>query len=157
MQIAIQNRRKQPRLTTPKLKKIVQTICAGLGFETLELSVVITDDETIHSLNQQWRNKDKPTDVLSFPLEEGTVDPRAFRGHLGDVVISAETAARQAHHYEHGFEAELRRLLVHGILHLVGHDHIHGGRQAAKMKKEEERLLDCLSTELGDADRGRER
>ena len=83
-------------MQTPKLKRIVQTICEGLGFSNLELSIVITDDETIHELNRQWRNKDKPTDVLSFPQEEGKVDPLTFWGHLGDVVISAETAAKQA-------------------------------------------------------------
>jgi len=151
MQIEIQNRRKQPRVPTPKLKRIVQTICEGLGFSNLELSIVITDDATIHGLNRQWRDKDKPTDVLSFPQEQGPVDPSTFWGHLGDVVISAETAAAQAPVYNHGFEDEMRRLLVHGILHLVGHDHIHGGRQAAKMKLEEERLVKHLLTTVGPA------
>ena len=134
------------------LKRIAQTICVGLGFELLELSIVITDDATIHELNQQWRGKDKPTDVLSFPQEEGPVNPATFMGHLGDIVISAETAARQAPVYQHGFEAEMRRLLVHGVLHLMGHDHIHGGRQAAKMRKEEDRLVAYLTTHLGPPD-----
>ena len=125
-----------------------------MGFKAIELSVVITDDATIHGLNLQWRSKDKPTDVLSFPQEEGAVDPAAFFGHLGDIVISAETAARQAPTYAHGFEAEMRRLLVHGILHLIGHDHVHGGRQAGKMRREEDRLIAYLLKELGPPDAG---
>jgi probable rRNA maturation factor len=157
MAIAIQNRRKQPRLKTAQLKEIAFLICAGLGYKRPELSVLITGDEEIRVLNRDWRAKDKATDVLSFSqIEEVADDPFAILGVtnedvLGDIVISAETAARQAEKGGYSLEAEYRRLLVHGVLHLLGHDHIHGGRQAAKMRREEDRLLAELDSALGPA------
>ena len=125
-----------------------------MGFERPELSLVITGDLEIQSLNQQWRGKDKPTDVLSFSqVESGDfpfpdMEPLAPEV-LGDIVISADTAAAQATKGEYSLEAEYRRLMVHGVLHLLGHDHVHGGRQAAKMTREEQRLLELLDVELG--------
>ena len=110
------------------------------------------DDPGIHELNLTWRSKDKPTDVLSFPQAEGKVKPGDFVPCLGDVVISADTAARQAKTIGHSLEDEYRRLLVHGVLHLLGHDHVHGGHPARIMKEQEGRLLDVLDTELGAAD-----
>ncbi len=109
--------------------------------------MVVTDDAAIHELNNQWRAKDTPTDVLSFPqfefdelpaLMDGTVAGRGLL--LGDIVISADTAARQAHDADVPFPEEMMRLLVHGILHLLGHDHVHGGEQERRMKAEEKRL-----------------
>ena len=142
--------------------KIAQTICEGLDYSEAELSVLITDDEGIRALNREWRAKDKATDVLSFSqVEAGEDEWPAFPGMggpeqesspvLGDVVISADTAARQAEAAGVSLESEFRRLLVHGTLHLLGHDHVHGGRQAAKMRKEEDRLLGLLDGELGSA------
>ncbi|MCP4870928.1 MAG: rRNA maturation RNase YbeY [Proteobacteria bacterium] len=87
----------------------------------LELSVVLMDDATIRPLNKQWRNKDEATDVLSFPLEEGPI--------LGDVVISVETARRRLND-EWNLGDELLFLLIHGVLHLLGHDHLEGDEQA---------------------------
>jgi len=119
-----------------------------LGLQGVELSIVLCDDAAIHALNKQWRGKDEPTDVLSFPqIEAGAVPVPG--GVLGDVVISLETAARQADRLGHSLEVEVRRLLVHGALHLLGHDHVHGGRQAAKMKREEERLLALVRRAVG--------
>ena len=143
--------------------KIAQTICGGLDYKDAELSILITDDEGIRSLNKDWRSKDKATDVLSFSqVESLDGDWPEFPGMggdeelsatpvLGDVVISAETAFRQAEAADVSLESEFRRLLVHGALHLLGHDHVHGGRQAAKMRREEERLLSLLEEELGRA------
>ena len=111
--------------------------------------MVIMDDPGIHELNKTWRAKDKPTDVLSFPQAEGKVSSDDFVPCLGDIVISAETAARQAESIGHSLEDEYRRLLVHGYLHLLGHDHVHGGHQARIMKQEEDRLLEVLDRVLG--------
>jgi probable rRNA maturation factor len=98
-----------------------------------ELSVMLTDDEGIRALNAQWRDEDKPTDVLSFPMD-------APVGPFGDIVLSVPTATRQA--AEHGWtlRQELTFLLVHGFAHLLGHDHGEPA-QAAAMRAEEERLL----------------
>ena len=79
-----------------------------------EVSVLVCDDEFIHALNHQYRGFDKPTDVLSFPQD----DPEC----LGDIVISVDTAARQAAGANWPIESELALLAVHGLLHLVGHD-----------------------------------
>jgi probable rRNA maturation factor len=122
------------------LKRAAEVVCAAVGYPNAELSVVLTNDATIHALNLAWRRKDKPTDVLSFP--QG--DP-ATTQVLGDVVISVETAARQAPRFGNDFKGEIDRLLVHGVLHLLGHDHVHGGPQARKMKREEERVLRLLA------------
>ena len=110
------------------------------------------DDAGIQELNNTWRAKDKPTDVLSFPQADGKVTAGDFVPCLGDVVISADTAANQAIRIGHSLEDEYRRLLVHGVLHLLGHDHVHGGHQARNMKQEENRLLDVIDSKLGSAE-----
>ena len=92
------------------LKRAAEVVCAAVGFPNAELSVVLTDNATIQALNLAWRRKDKPTDVLSFPQGE----PERTNV-LGDVVISVETAARQAPRFGNDFRGELDRLLVHGL------------------------------------------
>jgi probable rRNA maturation factor len=87
----------------------------------------------MRAINRKWRRKDKPTDVLSFPLEEG-------RRHLGDVVISLDTARRQAREGGWPVSVELRRLLAHGLLHCAGHDH-EKPDDARRMQRAERRLL----------------
>ena len=108
-----------------------------------ELSLVLSDDAFIQRLNRQHRGKDAPTDVLSFPMREGEgadeEDPV-----LGDLVISVDTAARQAAELGHSLEAELRVLLVHGFLHLLGYDHEHDEDEAEEMRGAEGRLLAVL-------------
>jgi probable rRNA maturation factor len=90
---------------------------AGTGIVTV--TVVITTDRRIRRLNQLWRSMDKATDVLSFPAGD---DPGPAR-HLGDLVISRQTAARQARNEGHSLATELRVLALHGLLHLLGYDH----------------------------------
>ncbi len=107
-----------------------------------ELSIVVTDDGTIRELNKRYRSLDKPTDVLSFGLDaDGAfVTPPGSRRQLGEIVISYPTAARQAEEARHGVEDELAHLLVHGILHLLGHDHESPGEAKAMRAREEELL-----------------
>ncbi len=124
-----------------------------MGCPDAELSIIITDDAGIQALNRSWRGKDKPTDVLSFSQLEWRDqhgrqkrhDPRrvldgAVKPVLGDVVISIDSAAAQAQRFGHSLQEEALRLLVHGVLHLLGHDHVHGGWQARIMRDEERRL-----------------
>ncbi|RME29080.1 MAG: rRNA maturation RNase YbeY [Deltaproteobacteria bacterium] len=111
-----------------------------------ELSVVLCDDATMTPLNAQWRGRSGPTDVLSFPQEEGEALalPPGVPRQLGDLVISVDTARRQAAELKHGLEEELRVLVVHGLLHLLGHDHETGPDDAARMQAEERRVLAAL-------------
>jgi probable rRNA maturation factor len=92
--------------------------------EDAELSVLLTNDPTIHDLNARFRGKDRPTDVLAFPME-GDDGPTAPGGPelLGDVVVSIDTAARQALKRRRPLLDEITHLLAHGLLHLVGYDH----------------------------------
>ncbi len=107
-----------------------------MGFDGRELSVLLTGNEEIRELNREYRGKDKPTDVLSFPMEDEHL--------LGDIVISTEKAASQAVEFGVTVDEEMARLLVHGLLHLAGYDHVKGGRQAKKMKEKEEELMGKL-------------
>jgi probable rRNA maturation factor len=98
---------------------------ATLELGHAELSVLLTNDTEIHALNLAHRGKDKPTDVLSFPLDEGGGADGSVSGTrvLGDVVISLDTAARQARGRKRELLPEVRFLLAHGLLHLLGYDH----------------------------------
>ncbi|MBN2799405.1 MAG: rRNA maturation RNase YbeY [Deltaproteobacteria bacterium] len=108
-----------------------------------ELSVRITDDPTIHRLNLAWRGKDRPTDVLSFSQREGEPGPSEVE-HLGDVILSLDTAAVQAVDEGHSLEQEVRELLVHGVLHLLGYDH-EDPDDAAEMAEVSTDLLERLA------------
>ena len=104
-----------------KLEKLLQ----GLGLPEAELSVLFIGDRAMRTLNHAWRNRDKTTDVLSFPLREGRF-PHIQPDMLGDIVISVPVAVRQADEAGHSLTVELERLLVHGLLHLLGYDHEQG-------------------------------
>jgi rRNA maturation RNase YbeY len=110
----------------------------ALDHESSELSVVLVDDAEIAQLNLQYRDKSGATDVLSFSLVEG--DHSDHRGQLlGDVVISVETAAAQARERHRGLDEEVARLLIHGVLHLLGHDHMEA-EERRRMWAEQRRL-----------------
>lgn len=107
-----------------------------------ELSIVLVDEVQMATLHEQYMDEPGSTDVLSFPMDElraGTVDQPSPEGMLGDVVLCPEVARRQAETAGHAFEAEIRLLLTHGILHLLGHDHA---------EPEEHRVMFGLQTQL---------
>lgn len=108
--------------------------------EDSELSIVITDDGQIREINRDYLDRDRPTNVISFAMQEGEgsgLQP----GLLGDVVISAETAARDAAEAGLPFESELFFLLLHGILHLAGFDHERGSEEDALAMEQKEREI----------------
>ena len=105
-----------------------------------ELSVVFCDDPHIRQLNRDHRGIDRATDVLSFAMQEGS-DVLEDDPVLGDLVVSIDTATRQADELGHPLTHELRVLLVHGLLHLLGYDHETGPKDAAEMQDAEQRLL----------------
>lgn len=122
-----------------RLAATAQTFLERLGLSECELSLSVVTDRTIRRLNRTWREKDTATDVLSFPGGDkvpGAPGPTL----IGDVVISLDTAVRQAKAYERPLEEELRRYLAHGLLHLLGHDH-EQPTDAKKMAALEETLL----------------
>lgn len=103
-----------------------------------ELSILLVDDEEIHRLNLQYLGRDRPTNVLAFPMD----GPEGYL--LGDVVISTETAEREAEERGVPFEEHLALLLIHGILHLLGYDHERGGEEEVIMRAKEEELLQVV-------------
>lgn len=108
------------------------------------MSVTFVDDAEIHSLNREHRGVDRPTDVLSFPqFEPDEVFPEGAPFMLGDLVVSLETARRQAAEFGHGEEREIAFLLVHGFLHLMGYDHETPEDEAA-MRERQRELLEHL-------------
>lgn len=116
-----------------------------MGCEKTELSLLLTDDLAIQELNRAWRNVNRPTNVLAFPQHpkpapQSAPLPPLPCPLLGDVVISVQTARREAEEQGLAVERHLNRLLIHGILHLLGHDHTTGGNQARKMRRLENRL-----------------
>ena len=119
------------------LSKIAHRALEVLGLSKVELSNAIVSDAQIKRLNKLYRNKDKPTDVLSFPIGEKVEDWLI----LGDIVISVDTAKRQAKELGHSLEEELKRLLVHGLVHLLGYDHELGGEEEKKFFELEEFVL----------------
>ncbi|KAG8635894.1 endoribonuclease YBEY, chloroplastic isoform X2 [Manihot esculenta] len=112
------------------------------GFESVELSVLLCNDEFIRELNKEWRDEDHATDVLSMSQHVPQLKLPILM--LGDIVISVETAARQAEERGHTLIDEIRILLVHGLLHLLGFDHEISEEAEAEMEKEEELLLKSL-------------
>ena len=109
-----------------------------------EVSVTIVDDDEIQKLNKQYRNMDKSTDVLSFPMgENGEYDINHDTGAkiLGDIVISIQHAYDQAEKYGHSLQREIGYLTVHSMLHLLGYDHEDGGLEAVRMREKEEAVL----------------
>ena len=122
------------RLSQIALKELKQSN------KTLELSLLLTDNQTIRRLNANWRNKDRATDVLSFPMLENFTNYRKETLLLGDIVISGEKAKEQATYQGHSLRRELSFLFLHGLLHLLGHDHETEAEEAVMRAKQREIL-----------------
>ena len=130
------------RLDLPLLKRRARRVLAALGHRRSELSIGLVGDAEIRVLNRDYRKQDRATDVLSFSLCEG--DHADFRGALlGDVVISLERARHQARARHRSLDEEVARLLIHGVLHLIGHDHEQAD-ETRRMRAEERRLSAAL-------------
>lgn len=139
---------------TYSLKMLVRrAVEATLEYEQYgndcEVSVTFTDNEQIRALNQRFRNIDRATDVLSFPLfdyDGSTDEPPVDEliGMLGDIVLSLEQAARQAEEYGHSFEREVAFLCVHSMLHLLGYDHETGEEDEADMRRRQTEIMDRM-------------
>ena len=138
--IAIENRQRKVKVRKLLLRSVARRILSVSGCPDARLSVLVTDDAGIREINHAWLGKDRPTNVISFAMQEGAgagVQPDL----LGDVVISADTAARDAAEAGAPVEHELCFLLLHGILHLLGYDHERGTAAEARRMEAREREL----------------
>ena len=160
--IYTRNDQKKEPLTPAARALVKRAITAALAYEQFEgeaeVSVTFVDNEAIRELNRDYRGKDMPTDVLSFPLyedeedfDDGFVYPPDMDGDdeedeeaptaIGDIVISVERAKAQAEEYGHSFERELAFLAVHSTLHLLGYDHERSEEEDADQRRRQEEIL----------------
>ncbi len=151
VKVSISNRQRAIEIPSG-IRALIRKCCGAVlseeGLEgAFEVSVSFVDNESIRELNAEFRQIDRETDVLSFPLgSDGVYDLNHETGakELGDIVISAEKAVEQAHEYGHTLQREIGFLTVHSMLHLLGYDHENGGEQEAEMRKMEEQVLNRL-------------
>ena len=141
--VSISNRQKRVPIDAGKIRRAAKRILSGLGFQGYELSIVIVDDKEITRLNRQYFHRNRPTNVISFPM--AAEDPASLHSRiLGDVVISAETAKREAEEAGGKAKDEILFLLIHGILHLAGYDHEGTADERKKMEAKEKELFSLL-------------
>ena len=156
MPVLLQNRQRAVAVNGAWLRGTAEAVLVAAGAQSAELSMVLVSDRRMRSLNRRYRTKDRTTDVLAFPLHQcrGGVHPRPSKREgvnpsptgappvlLGDVVISLPTAKRQAAELGHSLRDEVSRLLVHGVLHLLGYDHERSERDALLMARREKAVL----------------
>ena len=132
-------------VTEARLESVARRVLEAEGVGAAELSVTVTDDETVRSLNREYAGEDAVTDVLSFSQREGEefAAPPGGAPLLGEVVIAYPTALRQAQEHGHPADAEVARLLIHGILHLLGYDHAQP-EEERRMRAREEELVEAV-------------
>jgi probable rRNA maturation factor len=121
------------------IKEIIKSEYKPAGSRDIYLSLVFTDNEGIREINREYRGKDEPTDVISFAYHEGEEVDGVF-DTLGDIIVSIEKVMEQAKEYEHNFDRELFYVITHGILHLLGYDHMDENEKNEMRLKEEEIL-----------------
>ncbi|HBL31982.1 MAG TPA: rRNA maturation RNase YbeY [Acidobacteria bacterium] len=131
-EIVLQNPNRYPEAQARLLRPWVERLIAETARRSASVGVRFASDRELKRANRTWRGKDKPTDVLSFPGEDG---------HLGDILISVPTARRQAKAAGHTVERELRILLLHGVLHCLGYDHETDQGQMARLEHKLRRRL----------------
>lgn len=156
VKVLIRNTQKDIKIPTG-IRLLIRRCCnatllsEGIKGEA-EVSVSFVNNEQIHQLNKEYRNINRPTDVLSFPLlqkEEfnNITDKDSFA--IGDIVISVEKAIEQAKLYGHTIQREIAFLTVHSMFHLLGYDHEDGGLQSVQMREKEEQVLTSLGVPRG--------
>ncbi|MEW6724519.1 MAG: rRNA maturation RNase YbeY [Bacillota bacterium] len=152
MAVIISNQQEKVPVSEETTQLVERLVAEALAAEEApaeaEVSLTLVDDEAIRGLNREWRALDEPTDVLSFSLlEGGDGEPEVVGGPdeiwLGDIVISLERALAQAAEYGHSWQRELGFLVVHGIMHLLGYDHLTPA-DAEVMRQKEEAILGAL-------------
>ncbi|HBN08072.1 MAG TPA: rRNA maturation RNase YbeY [Cyanobacteria bacterium UBA8530] len=145
METYLENRQNKENIDEDFWSTRLSKLADMLGIDPAsEVSVLFVDDEEIQELNRQYRSIDSATDVLSFPQEEGEAFPTSpeMPHPLGDIVVSIETAIRQAKEIGNSLEREITFLLIHGLLHLLGYDH--EGSEDEEMYRRQREILEDL-------------
>ncbi|MCK4784174.1 MAG: rRNA maturation RNase YbeY [Desulfobacteraceae bacterium] len=143
MEIQINSQREIPGLKIQKIKRKLERVLRDLVCHDKELSILFTDDKQIAELNNRYLQRKGPTNVLAFPMAGGPM-PRVESVMLGDVAISIDTALRESKESGETLEYTIDRLLIHGVLHLMGYDHEKSAGEARRMDLEEERLMEVI-------------
>ncbi|PKN10118.1 MAG: rRNA maturation RNase YbeY [Deltaproteobacteria bacterium HGW-Deltaproteobacteria-7] len=145
MKIQIDNQQKQIKIDKRKIRSEVTKLMNLLDCANKEISITFVDDAAIQIINKIYLSKDRPTNVISFSLQEGEfggINPEL----LGDVVISVDTASRDAKKGHLTFDEEILFLIIHGLLHLLGYNHVNTSKaNALKMKRKENELFQLLT------------
>ena len=143
MEILTDNKQSSYKISQTKIKQTVQVILSALDFPDAEISILIVDDPQIEELNRKYLNRVGPTNVIAFAMREGEF--AHLTPHLlGDVVISMETAAKEARNLDISVERRFNELLIHGILHLIGYDHEKSKQDSQRMEKKSQELLNMI-------------
>ncbi|MCG2720801.1 MAG: rRNA maturation RNase YbeY [Thermodesulfovibrionales bacterium] len=148
MKIYLKNQQKLIKVNHRRITNILRKTCRHLGLHKAELSILLVNDRRMRVLNRSFRGVDRTTDVLSFPQTDVHDQPSAPGSQhfiLGDIVINLHKTERQAQEYGHSFYDELNRLLIHGLLHLIGYDHEKGKYAELKMQQKAEELHRILA------------
>ena len=143
MEIQIRYQQEIPDLISQEIKRKLERVLKDLACPEKELSILFTDDKRIADLNNRYLGRKGPTNVLAFPMREGQAS-EFDSPMLGDVVISVDTALRESEALEEDLEYSIDRLLIHGLLHLLGYDHEKSDSEAALMENEEKRLIEVI-------------
>jgi probable rRNA maturation factor len=146
MRIYIKNRQRRRKVNQQRITNLLKTALRSLKLHGAELSILFVNDSRMRALNRQHRGVDKTTDVLSFPQLDGFPFPPGSGSELmlGDIVINLHKAERQAREYGVPFYDELKRLLIHGLLHLLGYDHEQGKEADRKMQRRAKQLFEYI-------------
>ena len=142
MSVSIQCRLKSVSVREGTLRRVTAKLLRLLDEGEAEVCIALVGDTKMRRLNRTYRNKDRSTDVLAFAYREVGSDVAPL---LGDVVISIPTARRQAKAFSHSLDEEVLRLLIHGVLHLVGYDHERSRQQARRMERKETELFETFT------------
>ncbi len=144
MTVSLRNKQKKETIDTGRLRRSLKRLLKELQRENDEVNVILVDDVQIQTINREYLDRDRPTNVISFAMTEG-VGGALHPEILGDIVISAETAARDAATGDLTLMEEMEFLLIHGLLHLIGYNHEKcSQKEVERMQKKERELFFML-------------
>jgi probable rRNA maturation factor len=143
LKIHYRNEVRRSGVDSRAVKAAMRRLLESVDMSNASISLMLVNDAAIAAINREHRGKDMPTDVLSFPLYASREEVPGPEKLLGDIVISVDTARRQAADYDAPLQREIERLMIHGLLHVLGHDH-ESPEERLRMEAEEKRLAAAI-------------